>query len=86
MTKQELRTALESGEPVYVMKDSIVCKIIKYHIHHNTERLRLPVTETIEVKWINRRSQFHRHYGIDSVELLTPEKVVLFKLMGIITE
>ena len=86
MTKQELRTALESGEPVYVIKDSIVCKLIKYHIHHNPDAPRMPTGETLELKLIAPRTKFHRYYAVDTVKLLTPETVVKFKLMGIITE
>ena len=87
MTKQELRDALQSGKEVYVMTPGgVVGKLIAHHIHHNPDAPRMPTGETLELKLIAPRTKFHRYYAVDTVKLLTPETVVKFKLMGIITE
>lgn len=81
MTKQELRTALESGETVYVMvKTGIVAKIMHSH------ELSKFVDTFVEVKQLSPPYQYSTYHPVEDVKLLTVESVMKFKLMGIITE
>ncbi len=83
MTKQELRTALESGETVYVMvKTGIVAKIM----HVNFLELSKSVNTFVEVKQLSPPYQYSTYHPVEDVKLLTVESIVKFKLMGIITE
>ena len=87
MTKQELRDALQSSEPVYVMvKSGIVGKLISYHIHDNPKRMLILPSETLEVKQLAPYYKRHTYHPLEDVKLLTVESVMKFKLMGIITE